>query len=136
MSRIKLHVPLEVDVVLKQFAVALSHLYEEAMVRKDMLCSNVKHRQRQNISSTWGYEGLQPWPPPCSLRTRCLFGKGVMLCTLALAAAQACMSNVVDSFLGGKYRMQLCRVQQRPVLQNYSNISFCRSVVHMSWYLY
>ena len=27
------------------------------------------------------YEGLQPWPPPCSLRTSCLSGRGVVLWT-------------------------------------------------------
>ena len=103
MSRIKLHVPLEVAVVLKQFAAALSHLYEEAMVRKDMLCSNVTHRQRQDISSTWGYEGLQPWPPPCSLRTSCLSGKGVMLWTKDLATGEEINSVSEGSSVMGRF---------------------------------
>lgn len=25
-----------------------------------------------SMTSMWGYEGLQPWPPPCSLRTNCV----------------------------------------------------------------
>jgi hypothetical protein len=34
-----------------------------------------------SITSTQIYEGLQPWPPPCSLRTSCLSGRGVVLWT-------------------------------------------------------
>ena len=35
-----------------------------------------------SITSMWGHKGLQPWPPPHSLRTSCLSGRGVVLWTL------------------------------------------------------
>jgi hypothetical protein len=35
-----------------------------------------------SITSPRSYEGLQPWPPPCSLRTSFLSGRGVVLWTL------------------------------------------------------
>ena len=35
----------------------------------------------RSITSMWGCRGLQPWPPPCSLRTSCLSGRGVVLWT-------------------------------------------------------
>jgi hypothetical protein len=42
-----------------------------------------------SITSLWGYEGLQPWPPPYSLRASCLSGRSIVLWMLVRGMRQA-----------------------------------------------
>ena len=69
---------------------------------------NWSHR----IPSLRSYEGLQPWPPPCSLRTSCLSRRGVVLWTWvygikagAAAWKESMRENYSKSPLG-KYRIR------------------------------
>jgi len=70
-------------------SVLLKHLADQEDLEIDKRCvrglgkrTSKARRWNQSSTSVWVYGGLQPWPPPCSLRTSCLSGRGVVLWTL------------------------------------------------------
>jgi hypothetical protein len=65
-----------------------------------------------SMTSMWGYAGLQPWPPPCSLRISCLSKRGVVLSTwvqsirTGVAAWEESMRKKYGKSPLGKYRIR------------------------------